>query len=426
MFRIREAQPPLRRPMAPNKSPASHLQKNPVYISVLEDFEMESFVKSRISSFVSIVIVLVGIFLAGSTAIAVPQDQDKAGRPAVKKEPKKDSKKDEKKDAIKDKEKDEKKGGMTVETFSGLKFRSIGPAVASGRVMSIAVNPKNKVEYYVGVASGGVWKTVNDGTTWTPLFDKEGSYSIGWVMLDPNDPSVVWVGAGESNSQRSVSYGDGIYRSDDGGKNWQNLGLKKSGNIGRVMIDPRDSKVVYVAAEGPLWGPGGDRGLYKSEDGGKTWKAVLTVSENTGVVDVAIDPSNPDIIYAAAYQRRRHVFTLIDGGPESAIYKSTDAGATWNKLKSGLPTVDTGRIGIAVSPADPNVVYATVEAADGKGGIFRSDDRGANWERRNEFDVGAMYYARVVCDPKNVDRIFVMSVSLRESLDGGRTLKNGG
>jgi photosystem II stability/assembly factor-like uncharacterized protein len=189
-----------------------------------------------------------------------------------------------------------------------------------------------------------------------------------------------------------------------------------------VVIDPRDSKVVYVAAEGPLWGAGGDRGLYKTTDGGKNWKAVLTISENTGVGDVAMDPSNPDIVYAAAYQRRRHVFTLIDGGPESAIYKSTDAGATWNKLKSGLPTGDMGRIGLAVSAADPNVVYATIEAADGKGGIFRSNDRGATWERRNEFDVGAMYYARVVCDPKNVDRIFVMNVNLRESLDGGKTL----
>ena len=312
---------------------------------------------------------------------------------------------------------------MNAETFAGLKFRSIGPAVASGRVMSIAVNPRNKFEYYVGEASGGVWKTVNDGTTWTPVFDKEGSFSIGWVALDPNDASVVWVGTGESNSQRSVDYGDGIYRSDDGGRNWQNMGLKKSEHIGRVVVDPRDSKVVYAAAEGPLWGPGGDRGLYKTTDGGKTWKAVLTISENTGVVDVAMDPANPDILYAAAYQRRRHVFTLIDGGPESAIYKSTDAGATWNKVKNGLPSVDMGRIGLAVSPADPNVVYATVEAADGKGGIFRSDDKGSNWERRNEFDAGAMYYARVACDPKNADRIWIMNVQLRESADGGKTLK---
>ncbi|HTC57258.1 MAG TPA: hypothetical protein VK706_12660 [Candidatus Sulfotelmatobacter sp.] len=362
-------------------------------------------------------IALATICFAFTTLIASPQDKD-----ADKKVQKKDQKKEEKKDEAKDKG-EEKKGGMTADTFSGLKFRLIGPAVASGRVMSIAVNPKDKFEYYVGVASGGVWKTVNDGTTWTPVFDKEGSYSIGWVTLDPNDPAVVWVGTGESNSQRSVSYGDGIYRSDDGGKNWTNLGLKKSEHIGRVVIDPRDSKVVYVAAEGPLWGPGGDRGLYKTTDGGKSWKAVLTISENTGVVDVAIDPSNPDIVYAAAYQRRRHVFTLIDGGPESAIYKSTDAGATWNKLKSGLPEVDMGRIGLAVSPADPNVVYATIEAPDGKGGIFRSNDRGATWERRNEFDAGAMYYARVVTDPKNVDRIFVMNVTMRESLDGGKTLR---
>lgn len=374
--------------------------------------------KSRIA------VVLAGVCLALSTLIAAPQDKDadKKSLPATPAPSKKDQKKDQKKDEKKDEPKEEKKGGMTADTFSGLKFRLIGPAVASGRVIAVAVNPKNKFEYYVGVASGGVWKTVNDGTSWTPVFDKEGSYSIGWVTLDPNDPAVVWVGAGESNSQRSVGYGDGIYRSDDGGKNWQNLGLKKSEHIGRVVVDPRDSKVVYVAAEGPLWGPGGDRGLYKTADGGKNWKAVLTISENTGVVDVAIDPSNPDIVYAAAYQRRRHVFTLIDGGPESAIYKSTDAGITWNKLKFGLPTVDMGRIGVAVSPADPSVVYATIEAADGKGGIFRSNDRGATWERRNEFDAGAMYYAQVIPDPKNVDRIFVMNVSLRESLDGGKTL----
>ena len=362
--------------------------------------------------------------LAAQTAApgSADKDADKktpAGAKTSKNDQKKDQKKDEKKDEPK---KEEKKGGMTAETFSGLKFRLIGPAAASGRVMSIAVNPKNKFEYYVGVASGGVWKTVNDGTTWTPVFDGEGSYSIGWVALDPNDSSVVWVGTGESNSQRSVSYGDGIYRSEDGGKSWQNLGLKKSEHIGRVVVDPRDSKVVFVAAEGPLWGPGGDRGLYKSMDGGKTWKAVLTVSENTGVADVQLDPANPDIIYAAAYQRRRHVFTLIDGGPESAIYKSTDAGATWKKLGTGLPTVDMGRIGLAVSPADSNVVYAAIEAADGKGGIFRSSDKGSTWERRNEFDQGAMYYARVVADPKNADRIFVMNVSLRESLDGGKTL----
>jgi photosystem II stability/assembly factor-like uncharacterized protein len=381
-----------------------------------------------VKSFITSVLVVL-MFGSFASPAQTKADQDTDKKTTAAKPSKKDAKKDETKEGNCKgggqecpPHTDEKTPGMNADTFSGLKFRLIGPAVASGRVMSIAVNPKNKVEYYVGVASGGVWKTVNDGTTWTPVFDGEGSYSIGWVALDPNDSSVVWVGSGESNSQRSVGYGDGIYRSVDGGKSWENMGLKKSEHIGRVAIDPRDSKVVYVAAEGPLWGAGGDRGLYKTTDGGKNWKAVLSVSENTGVVDVALDPSNPDIVYAAAYQRRRHVFTLIDGGPESAIYKSTDAGATWNKLKSGLPSVDMGRIGLAVSPADPNVVYATVEAADGKGGIFRSNDKGATWERRNEFDEGAMYYARVVPDPRNVDRIFVMSVQLRESLDGGKTL----
>ncbi len=374
------------------------------------------------ATFVSLL--TLGCFISfGQTALQQKthdKDADKKQAVATGAAARNDKTKNEKSEEAK--KEDEKKPGMNSETFSGLKFRSIGPAVASGRVMSIAVNPKNNFEYYVGVASGGVWKTVNDGTTWTPVFDNEGSYSIGWVELDPNDTSVVWVGSGESNSQRSVGYGDGIYRSDDGGKDWKNLGLKKSEHIGRVVIDPRDSKVIYVAAEGPLWGPGGDRGLYKSSDGGKNWKPVLTISENTGVVDVQLDPSNPDVLYAAAYQRRRHVFTLIDGGPESAIYKSSDAGATWNKVTSGLPSVDMGRIGLAVSPADPNVIYATIEAADGKGGIFRSSDKGATWERRNEFDAGAMYYARVVADPKNVDRIFVMNVELRESLDGGKTL----
>jgi len=374
-------------------------------------------------SFLLFVVALASFNLFAQSAPEQKTDKDadkkQAAAPSAKKDQKKAAKEEKKEEPKKE---EEKKPGLNADTFAGLRFRSIGPGVESGRVMSIAVNPKKTNEFYVGVASGGVWKTVNDGTTWSSLFDGEGSYSIGWVELDPNDPSVVWVGAGESNSQRSVGYGDGIYRSDDGGKSWKNLGLKKSEHIGRVVVDPRDSKVVYVAAAGPLWGSGGDRGLYKTTDAGKNWKAVLTISDNTGVNDVVLDPSNPDIVYASAYQRRRHVFTLIDGGPESAIYKSTDAGATWNKVGSGLPSVDMGRIGLAVSPADSNVIYASVEAADGKGGIFRSTDKGANWERRNEFDVGAMYYARIVPDPKNVDRIFVMNVELRESTDGGKTL----
>ena len=312
---------------------------------------------------------------------------------------------------------------MSTPTFNGLRFRSIGPAFTSGRVVGFAVDPASSSRYYVAVASGGVWKTVNSGTTWTPVFDNEGSYSIGAIALDPKNPSTVWVGTGENNSQRSVSYGNGIYRSDDGGRSWKNAGLKTSEHIGRIAIDPKDSNIVYVASQGPLWGPGGERGLFKTSDGGKTWKNILTISENTGVTDVVIDPQDPNTVYAAAYQRRRHMWTLIDGGPESALYKSTDAGATWNKLRAGLPTTEMGRIGIAISPVDSNVIYATIEAADRKGGIFRSSDRGGSWERRNEFDTGAMYYARIVADPRNVDRIYVMSVFLMVSDDGGRTLR---
>jgi photosystem II stability/assembly factor-like uncharacterized protein len=312
---------------------------------------------------------------------------------------------------------------FSADAFAGLKMRLLGPALFSGRVVGFAVHPHQRAHYYVAVASGGVWKTTNAGVSWTPVFDKEGSCSIGYVALDPRDPNVVWVGTGENNSQRSVGYGDGVYKSIDGGKTWQNVGLKKSEHVGKILIDPRDSNVVYVAAQGPLWGPGGDRGLYKSINGGKNWKKVLNISENTGVTDVVLDPRNPDVLIAAAYQRRRHVWTLIDGGPESALYRSTDGGATWSKLKSGLPAVELGRIGLAVAPSNPDVVYAIVEAADGKGGVFRSADRGVTWERRNPFDRTAMYYSHLVVDPVNADRIYIMNVIIQVSDDGGKTLR---
>jgi photosystem II stability/assembly factor-like uncharacterized protein len=346
------------------------------------------------------------------------KSQDEAAKPQAetrKDEPKKDEQK-----------KDEQKrpaDPMSTPTFNGMRFRLIGPSFTSGRVVDIAVDPSDRSRFYVAAASGGVWRTTNAGTTWTPIFDNEGSYSIGVVVVDQKNPLTVWVGTGENNSQRSVSYGDGVYRSDDGGKTWKNMGLKGSEHIGRIAIDPRDSKVVYVAAQGPLWGPGGDRGLYKTVDGGKTWTKSLNISENTGVTDVAIDPNDPDTLYAASYQRRRHVYTLVNGGPESALYKSTDAGATWNKLRAGLPNVDMGRIGIAISPVDSNVVYATVEAADRRGGIFRSSDRGGSWERRNPYDTTAMYYAQITADPKDVDRVYVMNVFIMVSDDGGRTLR---
>ncbi|MEK6301786.1 MAG: glycosyl hydrolase [Acidobacteriota bacterium] len=360
---------------------------------------------------------LIAVLLASPLA-ALGQEQKPAEKPSADKPAKSAVK-----EADSKKEEPKKPDPMSSGTFTGLKLRSIGPATTGGRIIAIAVDPNDFSRYFVGVASGGVWKTTNAGITWAPVFDNESSYSIGTVVLDPKNPLTVWVGTGENNSQRSVSYGDGVYRSDDGGKTWKNTGLKASERIGRIAIDPRTSDHVYIAAQGPLWGPGGDRGLFKTTDGGKSWKSVLSISENTGVTDVVIDPENPDTLYAASYQRRRHVWTLINGGPESAIYKSTDSGATWNKLKAGLPNVDMGRIGLAVSPVDTNVVYATIEAADRKGGIYRSTDRGGSWERRNPFEAGSMYYAQITTDPKDVDRIYVMNVFLQVSDDGGRTMR---
>ncbi len=312
---------------------------------------------------------------------------------------------------------------MSSGTFNGLKLRSVGPALISGRVVSLAVNPQNKSQYFVGVASGGVWRTDNDGTTFVPVFEHEGSYSIGTVVIDPKHPNVVWVGTGENNSQRSVSYGDGVYRSEDSGKTWKHMGLKKSEHIARIVIDPRDSNVVYVASQGPLWGPGGDRGLFKSTDGGKTWNSILSFSENTGVTDVVMDPSNPDVLFAASYQRRRHFFGLINGGPEAGIHKSIDAGKTWTKLTGGLPAnLELGRIGLAISPVNPSIVYASIEAGEKKAGIYRSVDSGVNWEKRSDYDPGPQYYATLFADPKREDRLYAVGVIMQYSDDGGKTV----
>lgn len=320
---------------------------------------------------------------------------------------------------------DDAKNPMSSSTFEGLKFRSIGPAVTSGRIADIAVNPTNKSEWYIAVASGGVWKTVNAGTTFDPIFDGEGSYSIGCVTIDPNNPYVIWVGSGENNSQRSVSYGDGVYRSEDGGKSWKNMGLKKSEHIAKIVVDPRNSKVVYVASQGPLWGPGGDRGLFKTTDGGATWDSVLYVSKNTGVSDLVMDPRNPDVLYAASYQRRRHVYTLINGGPESAIYKSEDAGKSWKKLTNGLPSGDVGRIGLAISPVNPDILFAVIELPNRKGGFYRSTNRGASWNKQCDYaNASAQYYSELVCDPKNVDRVYSLDTYLKVTDDGGKTFTN--
>ncbi len=319
------------------------------------------------------------------------------------------------------------KDPLNADTFSGLALRSIGPAAHSGRVSDIAVDPRERGVWYVAVASGGVWKTVNAGTTWTPIFDDQGSYSIGCVALDPRNPLTVWVGTGENNSQRSVGYGDGVYRSIDGGKSWEKVGLEKSEHVGRILVDPRDGKVVYAAAQGPLWGPGGDRGLYKTTDGGKTWTRVLEISENTGVSDIVFDPRDPDKLYASAYQRRRHVWTLIDGGPESAIYKSEDAGRTWRKLTNGLPKGDVGRIGLAVAPAKPDVVYAIIEATGDESGVYRSTDAGANWTKMSGYlTTSPQYYQELVPDPQDPDRVYSMDTFMMVTDDGGKTFRRVG
>ncbi len=312
--------------------------------------------------------------------------------------------------------------GLDRGDIGGLAFRSIGPALMAGRVGDIAVVPEKPSTWYVAACSGGVWKTANAGTTWKPIFDGQGSYSIGCVTLDPSNSNTVWVGTGENNAQRSVSFGDGVYRSDDGGASWKNTGLKASEHIGMIKVDPRNSQVVYVAAQGPLWAAGGDRGLYKTTDGGATWKRVLHVSDDTGVNEVHFDPRNPDVLYASSWQRRRHVWTLIDGGPESTIYKSTDAGMTWQKIEKGLPGVDKGRIGLGVSPVNPDIVYAIVEAAQGKSAFYRSTDRGASWHKRGSYKPsGAQYYNEIVCDPVNADRVYALHTILRVTNDGGST-----
>jgi photosystem II stability/assembly factor-like uncharacterized protein len=310
---------------------------------------------------------------------------------------------------------------LKSDLFSGLQWRGIGPAFTSGRIADFAVNPCNTSEYYVAVASGHIWKTVNNGTTFQPVFDNNGVYSIGCLAMDPNNNRVVWAGTGENNHQRALGYGNGVYKTEDGGKSWKNMGLKDSRQIGMIKIDPRNSNVVYVAAEGSVWGPGSERGLYKTEDGGKTWNKVLNISENTGVNNVVFDPRNPDVLYASSEQRRRHFFTKIGGGPETALYKSTDAGKTWNKLTNGLPGADMGGMGIAIPKTNPDIIYVIIEAANDAGGFFRSTDRGASFEKMSSYTSLGQYYNEIYCDPTDENTIFSVETVSKVSHDGGKT-----
>jgi photosystem II stability/assembly factor-like uncharacterized protein len=308
------------------------------------------------------------------------------------------------------------------EALGALTLRGIGPALMGGRIADIAVDPRHAATWYVAAGSGGVWKTINAGVTWTPIFEDQPSYSIGCVVLDPSDPDVVWVGTGENVSGRHVGWGDGVYKSRDGGESWQRMGLEASEHIGAIVIDPRDGDVVYVAAEGPLWAGGGERGLYKTTDGGATWERVLYVDDDTGVTDIEFDPRDPDVLYAASYQRRRSVWSLLAGGPGSGIHKSTDGGESWRRLTQGLPKGDMGKIGLAVSPVAPDTVYATIEAQEEAGGFYRSRDRGESWQRRDGYfsgGTGPHYYQEIVASPREAGVVYQMDVFLHVTRDGG-------
>jgi photosystem II stability/assembly factor-like uncharacterized protein len=313
---------------------------------------------------------------------------------------------------------------MNAKTFAGLKFRGIGPALMSGRIADIAVHPNRQSTWYVAVGSGGVWKTVNAGTSWNPIFDKQPSYSIGCVTIDPKNPAVVWIGTGENVSGRHVGYGDGIYRSLDGGESWNQMGLQHSEHISKILISPKDSRIIFAAAEGPLWNPGGERGVYRSTDSGASWEQVLKISEDTGFTDLEFSPRDPEVLYAAAYQRRRSVALFLGGGPESGIYKSSDGGDNWRKVTKGLPKGDMGKIGLAVSTVDPSHVYATIEATPEEKGFYRSTDGGESWEKRSDYvsgGTGEHYYQEIYASPHKLGLVYQMDVRIHVSEDGGKT-----
>ncbi len=321
----------------------------------------------------------------------------------------------------------EEKGPLSSGTFRGLELRNIGPAFTAGRIADIAIVPDDPASWYVAVGSGGVWKTDNAGTTWTPIFDDQPSYSIGDVTLDPSNPNVVWVGTGENVGGRHVGYGDGIYRSKDGGRTWEKRGLEASEHISTILVHPNDSNTVWVAVQGPLWSPGGERGLYKTTDGGETWTNVLSDGEWTGVTDIVMDPRDPDRLYAATWQHHRTVAHYIGGGPESGVHVSEDGGETWSKLTTGLPGGNVGKIGLAISPLDPDVLYAAIELNRREGGVWRSSDRGASWTKMSDAvgkATGPHYYQEIYAHPHRFDRVYLVSNVTQVSDDGGKTWRN--
>ena len=316
---------------------------------------------------------------------------------------------------------------LDADLLSGLELRAIGPGSRSGRIADVAIDPTDRATWYIAVASGGAFRTKNRGTTWEPIFDDYPVYSVATVVVDETNPNVLWLGTGENNGQRSVGYGNGVYRSRDAGDSFEHLGLPESEHIGKIVLDPRDPDTVYVAAQGPLWRSGGDRGLYKTTDAGETWERVLHISEDTGISDVVLDPRDPEVVYAAAWQRRRHTGLLVAGGPEGGIHKSEDGGATWRRLTRGLPSPerhDLGRIGLAISPHDPDIVYALIAASDDASGFYRSTDRGESWEKRSDYIcVDPQYYMEIFPDPHRPGRVYSMDVVTQVTDDDGKTFR---
>ncbi|MCX8212637.1 MAG: glycosyl hydrolase [Lewinella sp.] len=314
----------------------------------------------------------------------------------------------------------------TPETLEGFKLRNVGPAFVSGRIADIAVHPKHENTWYVGAASGGLWKTKNAGITWNPIFDTQKSYAIGCITIDARNPATVWVGTGENVGGRHIAFGDGIYRSNDAGASWKNMGLPNSEHISKIIVHPGNSDVVWVAVQGPLWSKGGDRGLYKTTDGGTTWKKTLGNDEWTGATDLLIDPRNPDLLYAATWDRHRTVAAYLGGGPGSGIHRSRDGGETWEKIESGIPGSNLGKIGMAISPQNPDVIYAAVTLDRKKGGVYRSTNQGASWKKMSDAvsgGTGPHYYQELYASPHAFDRLYLMDVRVQVSEDGGANFR---
>lgn len=313
---------------------------------------------------------------------------------------------------------------LDSDTLSGLPIRSIGPAAMGGRIADIVgVHEGQRLTLYIGSASGGVWKSTDNGTTFHAIFDKQPSLSIGSIAIDPSDPKTVWVGTGESWVRNSVSVGTGVYRSRDGGENWESVGLPDSEHVSRILINPQDGKTVFACALGHLWNSNTERGVYKTTDGGKNWNKVLYRNDSTGCAEMAMDPQDSKVVYAAMWDVRREPHNFRSGGPGSGLFKSTDGGATWHELRKGLPEGDLGRIGIAVAPSNHNRVYAVVEAKNHTA-LFRSDDAGDTWaEVNNSQNISGrpFYFARLTVDPKNADRVYKPGFFVTVSEDAGKS-----